>query len=66
VANSFEENDCENANTRTQGGDHLLVLVLFVEVKRLFFTTPVAEIFSKPSWIETEANGGHWGDRTLN
>jgi hypothetical protein len=42
VANSFEENDCENANTRTQGGDHLLVLVLFVEVKRLFFTTSVA------------------------
>jgi hypothetical protein len=40
--------------------------VLFVEVKRLFFTMPVAEIFSKSSWIETEANGGHWGDRTLN
>jgi hypothetical protein len=35
-----------------------------VKVKRLFSTTPVAEIFSKPSWIETEANGGHWGDRT--
>jgi hypothetical protein len=27
---------------------------------------PEAEIFSKSSWIETEANGGHWGDRTLN
>jgi hypothetical protein len=26
VANSFEENDCENANTHAQGGDHLLVL----------------------------------------
>jgi hypothetical protein len=26
VANSFEDNDCENANTRAQGGDHLLVL----------------------------------------
>jgi hypothetical protein len=26
VSNSFEENDCENANTRAQGGDHLLVL----------------------------------------
>jgi hypothetical protein len=22
--------------------------------------------FAKLSWIETEANGGHWGDRTLN
>jgi hypothetical protein len=39
---------------------------LFVEVKRLFSTTPDAEIFSKSLWIETEANGGHWGDRTLN
>jgi hypothetical protein len=38
--------------------------VLFVEVKHLFSTTPEAEIFSKSSWIETEANGGHWGDRT--
>jgi hypothetical protein len=37
---------------------------LFMKVKRLFPTTPVAEFFSKPSWIETEANGGHWGDRT--
>jgi hypothetical protein len=37
-----------------------------VKVKRLFSTTPEAEIFSKSSWIETEANGGHWGDRTLN
>jgi hypothetical protein len=36
-----------------------------VEVKRLFSTTPEAEIFSKSSWIEMEANGGHWGDRTL-
>jgi hypothetical protein len=26
VPNSFEENDYENANTRAQGGDHLLVL----------------------------------------
>jgi hypothetical protein len=41
-------------------------LALFVKVKRLFFTTPEAEIFSKSSWIETEANRGHWGDRTLN
>jgi hypothetical protein len=41
-------------------------LTLFVKVKRLFFTTPEAEIFSKSSWIETEANGGHWGDLTLN
>jgi hypothetical protein len=39
---------------------------LFMEVKRLFFTTPEAEILSKPSWIETEANGDHRGDRTLN
>jgi hypothetical protein len=39
---------------------------LFVEVKCIFSTTPEAEIFSKSSWIETEANGGHWGDRTLN
>jgi hypothetical protein len=39
---------------------------LFVEVKRLFSTTPEAEIFYKSSWIETEANGGHWIDRMLN
>jgi hypothetical protein len=26
VPNSFEENDCENANTHVQGGEHLLVL----------------------------------------
>jgi hypothetical protein len=26
VANSFEENDCENANTRPQVGEHLVVL----------------------------------------
>jgi hypothetical protein len=39
---------------------------LFVEVKCIFSTMPVAEIFSKSSWIETKANGGHWGDRTLN
>jgi hypothetical protein len=31
----------------------------FVEVKCIFFTTPEVEIFSKSSWIETEANGGH-------
>jgi hypothetical protein len=37
----------------------------FVEVKRLFSTMPEAEFFSKSSWIETEANGGHWGDQTL-
>jgi hypothetical protein len=36
----------------------------FVEVKCLFSTTPKAEIFSKSSWIETKANGDHWGDRT--
>jgi hypothetical protein len=39
---------------------------LFVEVKRLFSTTLEAEIFSKSSWIETEVNGSHRGDRTLN
>jgi hypothetical protein len=39
---------------------------LFVEVKHLFSTTPEVEIFSKSSWIEMEANEGHWGDRTLN
>jgi hypothetical protein len=41
-----------------------------VEVKHLFFTTPKVEIFSKSKekevGEETEANGGHWGDRTLN
>jgi hypothetical protein len=37
---------------------------LFVEVKRLFSTTPEMKIFSKSSWIETEANEGHRGDRT--
>jgi hypothetical protein len=26
----------------------------------------MAEIFSKSSWIETEANGGLWGDWMLN
>jgi hypothetical protein len=40
--------------------------MLFIEVKRLFSTMSEAEIFSKSSWIETEANGGHWGDRMLN
>jgi hypothetical protein len=49
VPNSFEENDCENANTRAQSGEHLLVLthlqrrwssVLFVEMKRLFSIAP--------------------------
>jgi hypothetical protein len=39
---------------------------LFVEVKRLFSTTSETEFFSKSSWIEPEANGGHWGDRMLN
>jgi hypothetical protein len=39
---------------------------LFVEVKCIFSTTPEAEFFSKESWIETGANGGHWHDRTLN
>jgi hypothetical protein len=39
---------------------------LFVEVKRRFYTTPEMEIFSKSSWIEMEANGGRWGDQTLN
>jgi hypothetical protein len=37
---------------------------LFVEVKCIFSTKSEAEIFSKSSWIETEASGGHWGDRT--
>jgi hypothetical protein len=64
VSNSFEENDCENANIRAQGGDHLLVFGAFVEVKYIFSTMPEAVIFSKSSWIEREANGGHWGDRT--
>jgi hypothetical protein len=41
-------------------------LGLFDEVKCIFSTTPEVEIFSKSSWIETEANRGHWGDRTLN
>jgi hypothetical protein len=69
VANSFEENDCENTNTHAHGDVYLVVLaysMLFVEVKHLFSTTPVAEIFSKSSWIEMEANRGHWGDQTLN
>jgi hypothetical protein len=35
-------------------------------VKHLFSTMPKTEIFSKSSWIETEVNGGHWGDRMLN
>jgi hypothetical protein len=38
----------------------------FVKVKCIFSTMPEVVIFSKSSWIETEANGGHWGDRTLN
>jgi hypothetical protein len=38
--------------------------VFFVEVKHLFSTKPEMEIFSKSSWLETEANGGHWGDWT--
>jgi hypothetical protein len=38
----------------------------FVEVKHLFSITPVVEIFSKSSWLETEVNEGHWGDRMLN
>jgi hypothetical protein len=41
-------------------------LALFVEVKRLFSPTPETKFFSKSSWIETETNGGHWGDWTLN
>jgi hypothetical protein len=28
--------------------------------------TPMAEVFSQSSWIETKVNGGLWGDRTLN
>jgi hypothetical protein len=38
----------------------------FREMKRLFFTTPETDIFSKSSWIETEVNKCHRGDRTLN
>jgi hypothetical protein len=38
--------------------------MFFVEVKHLFSTKSEIEIFSKLSWIETEANGDHWGDRT--
>jgi surface antigen len=37
----------------------------FVEVKCIFSTMPEAVIFSKSSWIETEANRGHWGDLKL-
>jgi hypothetical protein len=37
-----------------------------VEVKCLFFTTPEAETFFVSSRTEMEANGGHWGDQTLN
>jgi hypothetical protein len=33
---------------------------LFMEVKRLFSTMMEVENFSESSWIETEANGGHW------
>jgi hypothetical protein len=47
VPNSFEENDCENANTRAQGGDHMVVLAqaqrdlgIFEEMKRLFSIAP--------------------------
>jgi hypothetical protein len=29
VANSFEENDCENANTQAQDDEHLVVLAHF-------------------------------------
>jgi hypothetical protein len=32
----------------------------FLEVKRLFFTMPKVENLSESSWIEMEANGGHW------
>jgi hypothetical protein len=89
VANFFEENDCENANTHAHGDVHLMVLAYlrrrwslsgrdgfgalspsrltssagfgaFMEVKCIFLTTPKAENFSKSSWIETKANGGHW------
>jgi hypothetical protein len=31
-----------------------------LEVKHLFSTVPKVENFSELSWIETEANGGHW------
>jgi hypothetical protein len=37
---------------------------VFEDLKCLFSTTPEAENFSKSSWIETAANGGHWCDRT--
>jgi hypothetical protein len=36
---------------------------LFVEVICIFSTMPEAEIFSKSSLIETEANEDHWDDR---
>jgi hypothetical protein len=39
-------------------------LGIFEEMKCLFSTTLVTEILSKSSWIETEAKGSHWGDRT--
>jgi hypothetical protein len=68
VAKSFEENNCENANIHAHGDVHLVVLAhsqssvgfdAFVEVKCIFSTTLEVENFSKSSWIETEANGGH-------
>jgi hypothetical protein len=31
-----------------------------MEIKHLFSTMPEVENFSKLSWIEMEANGGHW------
>jgi hypothetical protein len=78
VANSFDVNDCENANTHAHGDVHLVVLAhlrrqwssaFFVEVKCLFFTMPEAEIFTKSkekeAGEETETKGGHWCDRTL-
>jgi hypothetical protein len=58
VANSFEENDCKNANTHAHGDVHLVVLAhlqrrwslsgregfdAFMEVKRLFSTMPKAK-----------------------
>jgi hypothetical protein len=68
-------NYCENAKTRAQDGEHLVVLVLlrrrwslrgregfvaFVEVKRLFFTAPEAK---KRRQKEVTGVTGHWTGR---
>jgi hypothetical protein len=46
VSNSFEENDCENANTHAQGGEHLLVLAHF----RHFYGDETLIFFCVKGW----------------